>query len=211
MQNFVLEISLFGYCVFKLSSKNIPLILSGQYVELLEVGEKKWKPKAFGANRKKFSGTTGWKVIMFSEPIFDSTGKYIHPTSGAFKSHQSSAMLDTIQTNMMQRDDTNSNPSIYTSISKDIRSQRGDFAHPWFPTLASDITGAISMDDLVRERVQTIDSLNTVTSHVRMVELNHKIGAVPVEKEKIHGEHIVSDGRDYTEVIIVWVLYGPVT
>lgn len=161
---------------------------------------KQWKPKAFGASRKQLTGTKGWKVVVFNEPILNSTGQYLHPASAAFKSRDADETLASIYTNMVRRDKLNSNPSIYTTISKVIRSQHGDNSHPWFPTLAHDITGAISLDDLVRERVQTIDSLNTVTSHVRMVDMAHRIGEVPTQSEKTHGEHIVSDGRDYTEV-----------
>jgi len=199
MENFVLEISIFGYCIFQLAAKGTPTILGGRHAELMEIGPKKFKPRAFGSSRRKFVGTTGWKVIVFHEPVFNMAGKYVHPTSAAYKSLHSDEALQSIISNMARRDTLNSNPSIYTSISKDIRSNRGDHAHPWFPTLASEITGAISMDDLVRERVQTIDSLNTVTSHVRMVELNHKIGDVPIENTPQHDELVVSDGRDYSE------------
>ena len=154
-----------------------------------------------------------WKVGLV-EPPGRSGGQHVESTlnSAAIRAYTATVQLRQIVRNWVKRDEQNSENTVYTAVSDDLRNQNGS-DRQWFrdvtsqdhmPTRMSDID--TNFNTLVHRRAQTIEKLDALTTEARSRGAGGKhrnvvgeLGSTSVEDPVTHMEHIVSDGRVYTE------------
>jgi hypothetical protein len=154
-----------------------------------------------------------WKIGLVEPPHRGSASR--EPcfllNSAAIRANAATLQLKTIIENWVARDMTNSSNSIYTAVSDDLRNQNGS-DRQWFrnvnttdhmPTRSSDID--TNFNTLVHRRAQTIQQLDAITHEARTrstPQAQRHVGSLTIttpDKPAAHKEHIVSDGRVYTE------------
>jgi len=134
--------------------------------------------------------------------------------SAAVRAFTATRQLRGIIDNWVRRDDANSDNAVFTSVSDDLRNQNGS-DRQWFrevassdhmPTRASDID--TNFATLVHRRAQTIEKLDAITHSARNRNpsaaggARNPLGGTDITQNHqaaAHTEHIVSDGRVYTE------------
>lgn len=131
--------------------------------------------------------------------------------SGACRAARDTERYMLMEQNFDARDGHNSKPTIYTTISKDLRNQHGS-TRQWFRSAnAADVAGyrgSIDTDfnDLIARRADTVRQLHdvTVAERERLAADSHMpVGAKPVavmDGGPSHEEHIVTDGRELTQL-----------
>lgn len=154
-----------------------------------------------------------WKIGLVEPPNRGITGNHQEwlITSAADRANEATLLLANIIKNWGTRDAKNSENTVYTTVSDDIRQQNGS-DRQWFrnisnadsmPTRAPDIDS--NFHTLVHRRAQTIEQLDSVTNLARNRQskgaTSSRVGDDLVEEptHAQHNEHIVSDGRVYTE------------
>lgn len=202
VSDFVLELSLYGYCVYR-NTKNGPVVLPGHIVVLKRKGPVKYAPKIIDNSYKKMIGSTGWRVLILHTPVTDATGTYTHPLSAAFKCQRQAMELLQLNKQLHMRDTLNSCPAVYTRISKQIGSSSSS-AVPWFQNTHASMQVDVleqptDLNDLIDNRAETIRALDRITNTARAASTKTSVGGAPVQTKPLHQEHIVSDGRDIDE------------
>lgn len=130
--------------------------------------------------------------------------------SGACRAARDTERYITMEHNFDLRDGHNSKPTIYTTISKDLRNQHGS-TRQWFRSAnAADVAGyrgSIDTDfnDLIARRADTVRQLHDVTVAERerlAADSRLPVGAKPemIMDGPAHEEHIVTDGRELTQL-----------
>lgn len=136
--------------------------------------------------------------------------------SGALRAAKDTARYNMLEENFDMRDRANSQPTIYTTVSKDLRNQHGS-SRPWFRTAnAGDVAGyrgSIDTDfnDLVARRADTIRKLADMTMHERERLSGGSGAGGPVGLKRALAESgdgdelgakelMVTDGREYTQL-----------
>jgi hypothetical protein len=200
--DFVLELSLYGYCVYRRTSKG-PVVLPGKYVVLNRKGPTKFVPKVINPAHKRLVGSTGWRIVVLHAPETAATGEYAHPMSAAFKCQRQAVELLRLNQQLHMRDLLNSRPSVYTRISKQIGATNNS-AVPWFQSTHAGMQVDVldqpaDINDLIENRADTIRALDRITNSARAATAQTSVGGAPVEHTPVHKEHIVSDGRDIDE------------
>lgn len=162
----------------------------------------------------------GWSVHMPSshEALRWAKGKASNlklviisaPSRTGCRSGACRAALDTqryiqLEQNFDQRDYHNSRPTIYTTISRDLKNQHGS-TRQWFRSAnAADVAGYrgnidADFNDLIARRADTVRQLHDITVAERerlSADSQMPVGAKPVMAAgPDHCEHIVTDGRD---------------
>lgn len=200
--DFVTELSLYGYCVYKNTSKG-PVVLPGKIVVLRRKGPTKYQPKVLDTSYKKLIGSSGWRVVMLHAPETTATGEYLHPMSAAYKCHRQALELFRLNQQLQMRDLLNSKPTVYTRISKQIGTSSSS-AVPWFQNAHAAMQVDVleqptDLNDLIENRADTIRALDRITTSARAANSQTAVGGAPLETRPQHKEHIVSDGRDMDE------------
>lgn len=155
-----------------------------------------------------------WKIGLV-EPPDRKSGTRRHSAcmfnSAAVRANTATLQLRAIISNWVSRDDANSENTVYTAVSDDLRNQNGS-DRQWFrnvntadhmPTRSADID--TNFNTLVHRRAQTIEQLDAITNEARTRSAPHthrSVGTLDIttpDKPATHKEHIVSDGRVYTE------------
>ena len=173
-----------------------------------------WSP-----TQRRYVATCGqhrWSVGLVEPPdrapgVGRCAGAVACINSAAVRAQQSTLQLRAIVGNWIVRDKKNSENTVYTTISDAIRQQNGS-DRQWFrnvmsndtmPTRAADID--TNFHTLVHRRAQTIEKLDSITNMARgrNAAVKHSVGGtaggLAPEDPVQHSEHVVSDGRTYTE------------
>lgn len=151
----------------------------------------------------------GWKLKVIYPPDRFRTDKKTGAAaynSPAFHSMRDTLVYDELYTNMLQRDHFNSRPSIFTTISKDLRNTNGS-SRQWFQQAVSADSAAArqlnvdtSFHSLIAKRADTVQRLDELSAlHRERLSSNlAKKGEKSYVKENNmeHTEHILTDGRD---------------
>ena len=158
-----------------------------------------------------------WRVVIYEAP-HRIAGRF---SSGAMRALVATRRLEQCYANWCRRDASNSRSSVYTTVSSDVQKQNGS-DRQWFrnvvsgdglPSRAPDIDA--NFHTLVNRRAETIEKLDALTSLYRQRTSalgsgagSGRSGCVPgsgmlpennVDGEAEHQEHIISDGRVFTE------------
>ena len=153
----------------------------------------------------------GWKGIFYEPPInewhVDGHGtNTVILRCAAARAFKATLRLVTLQDNWATRDGTNSKPSVFTTITSDLASQNGS-ERQWFKNLSNpDIlqTRAVDIDNnfstLVHKRADTIMKLDAQTHLMREKSASRASGEDACDTPaQMHREHMITDGRSYTE------------
>jgi len=133
--------------------------------------------------------------------------------SAAIRASDATEQLAALVKNFVQRDRLNSENTVYTSVSDQLKQQNGS-DRQWFrnvtsgdalPSRAPDIDS--NFHTLMHRRAQTIEGLDAITNIARARNAGHGGGFGNVGDTSQgsppplahHSEHVVSDGRSYTE------------
>lgn len=203
VHDFIFEMSLYGYCIYK-NTKRGPVVLPGKCAVLRRRGPTRYVPKIEDKTMTALIGSKGWRVLIHSTPECDSRGEYLFPTSAAFKCQRQATELIQLNNQMMLRDTFNSRPSIFTRVSNQIGTSAGS-SRPWFQSQHASMNVDIldnptDLNELIENRAETIRALDKITHTARAVTNKSGVGGPPTETRAAHREHVVSDGRDMTEV-----------
>lgn len=203
VHDFIFEISLYGYCIYKRTKKG-PVVLPGKSAVLRRRGPTRYVPKVEDKTMTSLIGTRGWRVVIHSAPECDARGEYLFPTSAAFRCQRQSAELIQLNNQLLLRDTFNSRPSIYTRVSNQIGTSAGS-SRPWFQSQHASMNVDIldnpaDLNELIENRAETIRALDKITHTARAVTNKSGVGGPPTETRAAHREHVVTDGRDLTEV-----------
>lgn len=201
----ILNFSLFGYAITR-TTGGVPQVYPG-HLATLKRELRNWVPITPNPARTYKGG--GWHVTVMFEPVFERDGTHMHPTSPAFKTIHQSRTLARLEANLLRRDVTNTDPTIYTTLSNSISATKGS-SIPWHRSVveSAHIAGqhplpngptATTIADYVSARADGIRNLNHVTDYARRAAAPAVLGEPPAEPELNHRENIVSDGRDFTE------------
>lgn len=203
----VLQFSLFGYVIARVTAAGCPQVYPGHLATLERRRAGVWVPVT-PAPAKGYKGS-GWRVHVLFEPVFTRLGKYSHPTSPAFKTLAQTLRLGQLEHNLLRRDNLNTDPAIYTSVSSDIVATKGS-AVPWYRTVAQSAhiagqhplpTGPsqTTIRSHISAQAESIRSLNQVTDFARRAAAPAVLGKPPPVAKADHRENIVSAGQDYVE------------
>lgn len=203
----VLHFSLFGYVIARVTATGCPQIYPGRLATLKLLRAGHWKPVA--PNPPKAYKGGGWRVHVLFEPVFTHRGDYSHPTSPAFKTLTQALRLAQLERNLLRRDNVNTDPSIYTTVSNNIVASKGS-EMPWYRTVAQSahIAGQhplpngpsqTTMRSHLAARAESIRSLNHVTDYARRAAAPAVLGKPPEAAPVNHRENIVSAGQDFVE------------
>lgn len=208
ISDFLMEILVYGYCVFRLvRSGKPPQIAPGRATTIVNpTSDGTWRPRVIDTAYSALRATKGWKVVVYDAPATDPSGDYKHPTSGLFRALPAVIQYRMLISNMMRRDSYNSAPTVYTTISNNIGANQST-SRPWFNQVHSamvpgQVTGRVDFRALVQQRSETIESLRRITEQARR---NQAVSAGPGkmladdDAAPDHAEHIVTDGRDARE------------
>lgn len=133
--------------------------------------------------------------------------------SASKRAERPTRQLSRVMANWVVRDKANSSSTVYTAISDDIRQQNGS-DRQWFRNVNSGDTINTRVNDidtgfhtLVHRRAETIEKLDSITNLARSRSSAANAGLTRVGEvskaacgpSHTHQEHMVSDGRVYTE------------
>lgn len=234
----VLSLCLYGYVLVRRGPYNrhtkqhMPEVASGRDVVLYFDNElQQWVPRAteFG---KKLRKSKEWSLIMLESPILNSSQSFLPRVLGSDFKYGSSndevvpmsagarAMVlaersELFLLNVLRRDELNSQPNVFTSVSKNFVNQQGQ-TRPWFhamqQNMAPDPLPPQDFDTLVQQRTESIQQLDKLSEQIRMqtqMQYQETNGTTPMgtkEEQRIsreslkHREFFISDGRDGTVV-----------
>lgn len=129
--------------------------------------------------------------------------------SGACRAAADTQRYMQLEHNFDQRDVHNSRPTIYTTVSRDLKNQHGS-TRQWFRSAnAADVAGYrgnidADFNDLIARRADTVRQLHDITVAERerlSADSQMPVGAKPVvDSGPDHCEHIVTDGRELTQL-----------
>ncbi len=192
IEEFFLQIKLFGYAVFRKRPRGVEVLSGTDFVLSRD-------PKTFKivpVFKTVFAGSSGWHLIIAKMPRFSRSGNQLHSTGAGIAAIQAALEIKKINDNAIERDTINSRPTIYTRVSNQLKSS-GQQARPWFHAMhshmvPSSVTGTMDFNTLIRSRGETLERLDNLTSTYRASEAANTVN-------KSHKELIVSDGRDMNE------------
>jgi len=129
--------------------------------------------------------------------------------SGACRAAMDTRRYIELEHNFDLRDHHNSRPTIYTTVTPDLKNQHGS-TRQWFRSAnAADVAGYrgnidADFNDLIARRADTVRQLHDITVAERerlSADTQMPVGAKPVlDSGPEHVEHIVTDGRDATQL-----------
>lgn len=209
----IYELLLYGYVVHR-SFHGKPTVISGRHVELVRTKPGlDWHPKVFDPSQYNIQKTKGWKVCVVDAPLASPDGTYDRPTSVMFRALPSVIYHHVLLSNMLRRDQLNSSPAVFTTISDRVGANSAN-SRPWFNQVhnglvPNQITGRVDFRTLVRHRAETIDELRRLTDQARQNAHAHGAsGTLPNTADINHQEHIVTDGRDAREVCVILIAFN---
>ena len=193
----VIELLLYGYCVYKLH-RGAPLVLSGRDVELV-FRKGKFAPRLI--DHPPPGPRLGWQLIVAEPPRVDVSGRYVEPSSAAHRCFKQAVERLVIEGNLVARDTVNSVPTVYTKVANNVVASAGS-SRPWFThgnPLAADVSQRVDLDQLMRHRSETIAALDRITDTALRRTPSAPLGEAPSDATTEHRELAVSDGREMTE------------
>ena len=110
--------------------------------------------------------------------------------SCSYRALPSSVMYSNLVSNYVNRDNLNTRPSVYTTVSKDLHTGSGTDTSTWFTPRGAGFNDR-DFNSLVNARERTLSSLTSITNARRATETG--------TQEKLHAEHIVTDGQSFSE------------
>jgi hypothetical protein len=152
-----------------------------------------------------------WSISMVYPPSrfrAEDTGvaRYNSP---AFLAKANTESFDELQHNFCMRDHFNSRPSVFTTITKDLKNQNGSNRQWYQQTVAADSAANRQLDvdtsfhNLLTKRNDTVQMLGEATAHhrERLKLPTARKQTASYENKAQHGnmdhtEHILTDGRD---------------
>jgi hypothetical protein len=209
ISDFLMEILVYGYCIFRTTAAGKPQISSGRVTEIITFNAGgSWRPRIFDTAYSTVIATKGWKVLVHDAPAVDSSGNYKYPCSCVFKALPAIIQYRILMSNMMRRDSFNSAPTVYTTISNNI-GVNPSTSRPWFNNINSSltpgqVTGRVDFRALVQHRGETIESLRRLTEEARKNQSKctgpgGTADDAARDAAPHHAEHMVTDGRDARE------------
>lgn len=129
--------------------------------------------------------------------------------SAASRAANATRHLNTLMKNWVARDSLNSSPGVFTSVSDELKQQNGS-DRQWFRNVGADTMNTRAQDidvnfhTLVHRRAETVAKLDELTNMSRQRQSTGELTHVGETKTLMpppltHQEHIVSDGRVFTE------------
>lgn len=218
----VTQLKLFGFAVYKMNvgaapkgstatstvrrKKTTPLVsmevANGQNVTL-KWAKSKWIINSIAGNDDD-KNINSWELIIMDEPNRIGISNIPILNSSAANCQKNSNLYFNIKKHIEHRDQFNSNPTVYTSISKNIVSnQNGTWfnnagnSHIDAPGITQDFTSVIT------DRLNAIKELDKMSNEARLEtrlayskkSLNHCKQQTPAADELL-----ITDGKDYKEV-----------
>ena len=195
-----------GYCIVRTTPKGELQVGHPDQFDVWrnKIGETRWRAKPHHAGVGK-----GWQVHVLSHPpLHVLRPKPREWPSAVVHSLIPFKRLCKIEANWLRRDEFNSRPGAFVSVSSNLRPV-GNSKYHWFSAsgehpLATNPT-ADTFNDLVSARAEAVTRLEEATHmEVEAIDAARQGGGLlavadraPATKE--HGEFVVSDGRDYKE------------
>ena len=136
-----------------------------------------------------------------------------HIVSAAHRAYPATIQLQKLLRNWTERDRCNTKNTVYTTVSDELKQQNGS-DRQWFrdvttadsmPTRAPDVD--VNFHTLVHRRAETVQKLDAITNLARerqsganaLSRVGDRLQDEEPPRVVEHAEHIVSDGRTYTE------------
>ena len=207
----VRNLCLVGFIVYRLH--NNKLELAGPLDVTLEWKGNKWVPKALN---ESYRSTRGWKVEFTDSPVRplaseknkEETVQTQHLRSGCVRSYHENMRLQTIEEHWLSRDMHNSRPAAFTTYSDALGSVNSS-KKTWFRDngVAATNMGARQLDvdqdfnELIQQRSNTIAQLDQAMAHDKQrITTAQQFGETGDDAhERVHAEHVVTDGRQTSE------------
>ena len=156
------------------------------------------------------SDVPGWTGIFFEPPINEwhngNENAHVVLRCAASRGLKATLRLIALQDNWAARDGSNSKASVFTTVTSELTGQNGS-ERQWFKNLANpDVlqTRAVDIDSnfstLVHKRADTIMKLDA-QSHLMREKSASRSQQSDGDNEpaQMHREHMITDGRSYTE------------
>lgn len=222
VKEIVLHLCLYGYCMYRITRSGKFEVAPGTDVQIQwSVKTHQWEPHVSDISNLK--GTGKWYFVILAPPLnriaassdqlFSDDQVFSKPdiilSSCGYKALEDSMMLEKVYQNILQRDDLNSLPSLYTRI---VLENSGGNKKPWFrmggaANAAHDANEPMldnNFDEFVQNRVDVIRRLDTLSKEERSrLKLQRsKLTFVPLAEQSEesgqqfdHREFPVTDGR----------------
>ena len=146
-----------------------------------------------------------WQLLMWQEPVRYGNG-VVKFNSAAQRAERDTQIYDQLHKNHRQKDFFNSQPSVFTTIDKNLKNVNGSNKQ-WFQAATASTAAAsrsTSVDAnfkyLVHQRAESIKALQQATGLFRDSSSTAKLAGENDSLEdadrKQHVEHVVTDGRE---------------
>lgn len=176
VREFLLNICLYGFVLFRVKARRngkvIPEVAQGQDVYLKYDQDKaQWMPNALHDD-SILKGTKKWNLLIL-EPPQRSTDQRINmrPSSSGERALEPTRQLETLEKNYFERDNFNTKPSVFTSMSKNFLSSNTN-SKPWFQAVNTAMvpTPQVPQDfnTLIQDRAEAIEQLDEMSEQIRM-------------------------------------------
>ena len=192
-----------GYAIYCVHNKRVVVGVPTLFNLKCKAGnwsiEAKSTTKEYGLQNKR------WQLLMWQEPT-----RYGHNevrfNSAAQKAERDTKIYNQLHKNHRQKDFFNSQPSVFTTIDKNLKNVNGSNKQ-WFqaataPTAAAARSTSVDANFkyLVHQRAESIKALKNATGLFReksgLTKLAGEEEALEDEDSKQHVEHVVTDGRE---------------
>ena len=211
IKKLILHLNLFGYAVYRYVPKRKrtgnPIHIAPPEAQSFVFTKNRWIMKSTNsAAGQQLKGTKYWKTIIMNAPerMFRGADETMEFTSAGWRSLSDVQIINSLEENILRRDEYNSAPMVYTEISPSISGSGTQ--RPWFsrPNSERSAVPIVPRDfnTVVEERAETIAMLDEITDETRQrarerYSTGYQLGTggAPPEEIREHKELIVSDGR----------------
>lgn len=205
----VRNLAICGFIVWRVTARGIEIADPSDVS--IKWKRNRWVPYAVSDAMRM---SKGWHVSFSDCPIrrFDQLTDEGNVTanqlrSSCVKSYAETQRLHQIEAHWLSRDMHNSRPSTFTTVSDHLGSV-GSSKRTWFRSTTSNAidTAARALDvdqdfnELVQHRSATIAALDDAMAMDRQrIATRQQFGADDADEDRIHAEHVITDGRQASE------------
>ena len=190
-----------GYAAIKFVNNRVIVGIPTEFDLEYNVKHGKWELKYNGMAKQ----TSTWQLVMWLAPVrYTNTSSF---NSAAKRAEKDTAIYNQLHRNHRQKDYFNSNPSVFTTVDKNLKNVNGS-SKQWFQSATASTAAATrttpvdsNFKYLVNQRADSIRQLADATGLFRNSHKPTKLAGEDTETledstNKQHIEHVVTDGRD---------------
>jgi hypothetical protein len=195
-----------GYAAVQIINNRIVVGVPTDFDLVYNTKLQQWELKENTGIRTVSTTKASWQLVLWQAPVRYSNNK-TEVNSAAKRAEKDTAIYNQLHRNHRQKDYFNSNPSVFTTVDKNLKNVNGS-SKQWFQSATASTAAATrttpvdsNFKYLVNQRADSIRQLADATGLFRNSHNSTKLAGEDTETledstHKQHIEHVVTDGRD---------------